>query len=204
MSTGLQLAGFADQVADAQQVFRTVLAALARPTLSQPLAPGPPAPAPLSPATAAVLLALCDEQTPIWLDHALRASDEVCSWLRFHTGARLTDAPRDALFVVASSPATTPHLDDLAAGTDEEPHRSATLIINAAGAHGIGVFTATGPGVDGSEEWDGAGLPEGFLAQWQDNHARFPRGVDVVLTDHDAIRGLPRSTRLQGAENRSM
>ena len=206
MNTGLQLAGFSDPVHDAQQVFRSVLAALARPTLGQPLASQaqPEPPTPLSAATGAVLLALCDEQTPIWLDAALRASDEVCSWLRFHTGARLADAPGDALFVVVSSRSSAPRLDVLTAGTDEDPHRSATLIIDAVGARGIGVFTATGPGVNGSVDWDGAGLPEGFLAQWQENHARFPRGIDVILTDHDSIRGLPRSTRLHGAENRSV
>lgn len=196
--------GLADPVQDAQQVFRAALAALARPTLPQPFTPQTLPPAPLSGSVGAVLLALCDEQTPIWLDGALRASDDVCAWLRFHTGARIVDAVGDAVFVVTSAPATAPRLADLAAGTDEEPHRSATLVIDAVGAAGIGTFTATGPGVDGSVDWDGAGLPTGFLTQWQENHARFPRGVDVFLMDHESIRGLPRSTRLQGAENRSV
>ncbi|MGO1507910.1 MAG: phosphonate C-P lyase system protein PhnH [Microbacteriaceae bacterium] len=196
-------AGFADPVQDAQSVFRAALAALARPTLPQTVTAAPQPPAPLSPEAAAVLLALCDEQTPIWLDAALRTADEVGAWLRFHTGARIVDAVGDALFVVASAPSTTPRLADLSAGTDEEPHRSATLLIDATGATGIGTFTVTGPGVDGSLDWDGSGLPAGFLAQWQQNHARFPRGVDVVLTDSGSIRALPRSTRLQGTENRS-
>lgn len=200
----LHLAGFADPVRDAQSTFRAVLAALARPTLAQHFVPPTHPPAPLSAGTGAVLLALCDEQTPIWLDRTLCDSDDVCAWLRFHTGSRLVDAPGDALFVVASSASEAPGLAELAGGTDEEPHRSATLIIDAAGASGIGTFTATGPGVNGSVDWDGAGLAAGFLAQWQQNHARFPRGVDVVLTDHESIRALPRSTRLQGAENRSI
>lgn len=85
--------GFADPVQDAQRVFRTVLTALSRPTLAQPFEPATQPPAPLDAATGAVLLALCDEQTPIWLDSALRASPEVGAWLRFHTGARLVDAP---------------------------------------------------------------------------------------------------------------
>jgi alpha-D-ribose 1-methylphosphonate 5-triphosphate synthase subunit PhnH len=201
---GRHLPGFADPVQDAQLIFRATLAALARPTLAQPFAPATQPPAPLSVGVGAVLLALCDEQTPIWLDSVLRASEDVCAWLRFHTGARLVDAESDALFVVASSPATAPRLAELAAGTDEEPHRSATLVIDATGAPGIGTLTATGPGVNRSVDWDGAGLPAGFLAQWQENHSRFPRGVDVILTDHESIRGLPRSTRLHGAENRSV
>lgn len=197
-----QLPGFADPVPDAQRVFRAVLDAFARPTLSQHLVPGITT-APLGIGVSAVLLALCDEQTPIWLDHALRASDDVCAWLRFHTGARLVDAPRDALFAVASSPSAAPHLDDLASGTDEEPHGSATLVIDATGARGVGDFTATGPGVNGSAAWDGAGLPSDFLMQWRENHSRFPRGVDLILVDEESVRALPRSIRLQGAENRS-
>lgn len=205
MPTGRrQRPGFADPVQDAQHVFRAVLGAFARPTLPQPLEPGimgdvPP----LSTGAAAVLLALCDEQTPIWLDPALRASDGVCAWLRFHTGARLVDAPGDALFVVASSPSAIPQLHALASGTDEEPHRSATVVIDRAGASALGDFTATGPGVNGAVAWDGAGLPAGFLVQWQQNHAHFPRGVDLILVDDRSVRALPRSIRLQGAENRS-
>lgn len=198
------LPGFGEPVQDAQRVFRTVLAALSRPTLPQPLVPGTRPPAPLGDAVGAVILALCDEQTPIWLDRTLRASADLCAWLRFHTGARLVDAPADALFVVASSPFAAPHLAELAQGTDEEPHRSATLVIDAIGAKSIGAFTATGPGVNGAVEWHGDGLPSGFLTQWQDNHARFPRGVDLIIADDESIRALPRSTRLQGRENRSV
>ncbi|GGD87544.1 phosphonate C-P lyase system protein PhnH [Microbacterium murale] len=205
MSAGERhLPGFADPVQDAQHVFRAVLGAFARPTLPQSLEPGmTDRVAPLSPGVGAVLLALCDEQTPIWLDPALSASDDVCAWLRFHTGVRLVDAPGDALFVVASSPSTVPRLGDLASGTDEEPHRSATVVIDATGARGTGDFVATGPGVNGSVSWDGAGLPSGFLVQWQENHARFPRGVDLILVADESVRALPRSIRLQGAENRS-
>lgn len=195
------LPGFADPVQDAQRIFRTALVALSRPTLPQPLTPGTQPPAPLGAGVGAVLLALCDEQTPIWLDETLRASDDVCAWLRFHTGARLVDAAGEALFAVASSPAAAPSLTGLPLGTDEEPHRSATLVIDASRAPGIGMLTATGPGVDGSVVWDGAGLTPGFLAQWQENHARFPRGVDVLLCNDDSIRGLPRSTRLNRTEH---
>lgn len=198
------LPGFGEPVQDAQRVFRTVLAALSRPTLPQPLVPGTRPPAPLGDAAGAVILALCDEQTPIWLDRTLRASDDLCAWLRFHTGARLVDAPVDALFAVASSPPTAPRLAELAHGTDEEPHRSATLVIDGTGAKSSGAFTATGPGVNGAVEWHGAGLPSDFLTQWQENHARFPRGVDVLIAGAESITALPRSTRLLGSENGSV
>lgn len=207
--TAQPLPGFADPVHDAQRVFRAVLDAMARPTLAQPiLGIGTlRTPAPLGTVTGAVVLALCDEQTPIWLDPALAASDDVRAWIRFHTGARLVDEPGDALFAIASSPSAAPHLADLAQGTDEEPHLSATLVVDAAGARPLGAFTAAGPGVKGTAEWDGAGLPAypgegGFLPQWHANRARFPRGVDLILAGDRDVRALPRSTRLTGGEAR--
>jgi alpha-D-ribose 1-methylphosphonate 5-triphosphate synthase subunit PhnH len=204
------LPGFADPVHDAQRVFRAVLEAMARPTLSQPIVGTTTlrTPAPLGATVGAVVLALCDEQTPIWLDRALAASDDVRAWIRFHTGARLVERPGDALFAVASSPSAAPGLAELAQGSDEEPHLSATLVIDAAGAKPIGAFTATGPGVDGTAAWDGAGLPGypgsgGFLAQWAANRNGFPRGVDIVLAGAGEVRALPRTTVLAGTENRS-
>ncbi|WP_309069321.1 phosphonate C-P lyase system protein PhnH [Microbacterium sp.] len=199
------LPGFADPVHDAQRVFRAVLAAMARPTLAQPILGLAPlqTPAPLGRVAGAVVLALCDEQTPVWLDKRLGRGSDVCAWIRFHTGARLVERPEDALFAIASSPSAAPRLADLAQGTDEEPHLSATLLIDAVGAHPIGAFTATGPGVNGGETWDGAGLPGGFLSQWEANRAGFPRGVDVILAGANEVRALPRTTKLAGHENRS-
>lgn len=192
--------GFANPVRHSQQVFRAVLEALARPTTPQRVAVGILPPVPLRATAGAVILALCDEQTPVWLDPALRAAPEVGAWIAFHTGARIVDHVGDALFVVASSPSAAPRLAELAQGTDEEPHRSATLVIDACGARGMGAFAATGPGIQGVAEWDGAGLPNGFLSHWRENHALFPRGVDVILAAETTVRGLPRTTALIGAD----
>lgn len=192
--------GFANPVRDAQQVFRAVLQALARPTIPQHVNVDMLPPAPLGVTIGAVILALCDEQTPLWLDPALRAAPEVCAWIVFHTGARIVDRADDAAFVVASSPSASPRLADLARGTDEEPHRSATLVIDACCAPGMGALKATGPGIQGIADWDGAGLPREFLPQWQENHSVFPRGVDIILAAETAVLGLPRTTALIGAD----
>ena len=192
--------GFANPVRDAQQVFRAVLQALARPTIPQQVNVDMLPPAPLGVTIGAVILALCDEQTPLWLDPALRAAPEVCAWIVFHTGARIVDCADDAAFVVASSPSASPRLADLARGTDEEPHRSATLVIDACCAPGMGALKATGPGIQGIADWDGAGLPREFLPQWQENHSVFPRGVDIILAAETAVLGLPRTTALIGAD----
>lgn len=196
--------GFANPVRDAQQVFRAVLEALARPTTPQRVDVGILPPVPLGATAGAVILALCDEQTPVWLDPALRAAPEVGAWIAFHTGARIVDRAGDALFVISSSPSAAPRLADLAQGTDEEPHRSATLVIDACGARDMGSLAATGPGIRGVAEWGGAGLPGGFLRQWQENRVLFPRGVDMILAAETTLRGLPRTTALIGAEKHAV
>lgn len=196
--------GFANPVRDAQQVFRAVLEALARPTAPQHLDVDIVPPAPLGATVGAVVLALCDEQAPVWLDSALRETAEVSDWIVFHTGARIVEHASDALFVIVSSPAAAPRLADLAQGTDEEPHRSATLVIDAGGTRGGNALAATGPGIRGVVDWDGNGLPAGFLPQWQENRARFPRGVDVILAAENTVRGLPRTTALIGADEHAV
>jgi len=192
--------GFASPTRDAQQVFRAVLQALAHPTSPQLMTVEVLPPAPLGGTIGAVILALCDEQTPVWLDPALRMNSEVCAWIIFHTGARIVDQVGNAAFVIVSSPSAVPHLTDLAWGTDEEPHRSATIVIDTCCAPGIGALTATGPGIRGVADWDGAGLPSDFLDQWQANHSIFPRGVDIILAAETTVLGLPRTTALAGAD----
>lgn len=201
VTTGTHTPGFSDPVHDAQHTFRAILDAMARPTTEQRITAvrGEHAlhtPAPLGETVGAILLSLCDEQTPVWLDPALRASSEVHSWLTFHTGATIVDEPQDALFVVASSPSAAPNLSNLAQGSDEEPHLSATLIIDASGTKGVESLIATGPGIRGEAEWNGKGLPSGFLSQWHANTARFPRGVDVILASSASVHALPRTTCL--------
>lgn len=205
-TTAIRVPGFVDPVGDAQQVFRAALEALARPTMAQAVRTTVLPPAPLGAVAGALVLTLCDEQTPVWLDQALRHDDQVAAWIRFHTGARIVDDAADAAFCVASSAGAVPPIETLAQGTDEEPHRSATVIIDAAGVRSTGALIATGPGVDGEIEWDGAGLPasrpdgSGFLASWTENNARYPRGVDLLLAGDDEVRGLPRTTVLAVSE----
>lgn len=201
MSTAVVPApGFADPVGDAQRIFRATLNALSRPTLPQRVSAGVLPPAPLGPMVGAVALTLCDEETPIWLDTSLRFGGVVEAWLRFHTGAPLTAQLDQALFCIVSSPSEIPPLGGLAQGTDEDPHRSVTVIVDATDAKPCGDFLATGPGIDGAAGWDGAGLPPtrsaGFLTEWATNADTFPRGVDVLLAGDGVIRALARTTRL--------
>jgi alpha-D-ribose 1-methylphosphonate 5-triphosphate synthase subunit PhnH len=190
------LAGFADPVRDAQAVFRAVLAAMARPGRIVDV-PGPVAvPSPLDPAAAAVCLALVDLDTPLWLE-ATCARTEVVEYLRFHCGARPVAAPGQARFAVVADASSLATLAPFDPGTDESPERSATVIVQIATlATGRG-RRLTGPGIDGETRLDVRGLPAPFWTAVRENHARFPRGVDLILSAGTTLAALPRTTRVE-------
>jgi len=182
--------GFADPVLDAQRCFRALLDAMARPGRVQRIAAPCGAPAPLGPAAAAALLTLTDAGTPVWLD----AGAAVASWLRFHTGCPLAADPGAASFVLACG--APPPLAALDAGTEEEPHHSTTLILQVAGlAEGEG-WRLTGPGIAREHRLAVQGLPSEFMATWEANRMRFPRGVDVILCAGDRLAALPRTVAI--------
>ncbi|MCJ2050625.1 phosphonate C-P lyase system protein PhnH [Methylobacterium sp. J-070] len=186
--------GFADPVHDAQGTFRAVMDALARPGQPRPLAPGLTPPAPLTPELAAVALALTDADTPVWLDAALAAAPDVAAYLRFHTGAPLTDDPAQAAFALIRDPGRCPPLGRFAPGTPAYPDTSTTLVLACeAITEGEGLHLA-GPGIAGTVRLAAAPLPEGFVTQLAANRADFPLGVDLILTAPGRVAGLPRST----------
>ena len=186
----LLLPGFADPVGGAQRCFRAVLAAMARPGSLHQAGADLAAPALLDPATAAVLLSLVDADTPLWLAPDLTAAAD---WVAFHCGAPISPAIGGAVFAVAT---TLPDLAALAAGTDAGPEESATLILQVAALGAGRRLTLAGPGLQHPAALAVDGLPDGFVAAWAANHARYPRGVDIILCAGTAIAALPRSVQI--------
>lgn len=189
--------GFANPVFDAQAIFRAVMDAMARPGTVQPAKAETQPPRPLSPVAAAVALALCDNDTPLWLDPSLKQAPAVASWLGFHTGAPLADTPADAHFAVVADPASLIALENFAQGTQEYPDRSTTLILQVASLSAGDLLMLEGPGIDGSTSFAPSPLPRHFVEQWKQNRARFPRGVDLLLAAPEGIACLPRTTRIR-------
>ena len=186
--------GFADPVHDAQAAFRAVMDALARPGRIRPLGPGLTPPAPLTPELAAVALALTDADTPVWLDAALADAPDVAAYLRFHTGAPLTDDPARAAFALVREPARCLPLTSFAPGTPAYPDTSTTLVL-ALDAISAGAWLhLKGPGIAGRARVALTPLPSGFVGQLAANRADFPLGVDLILTAPGQVAGLPRST----------
>jgi alpha-D-ribose 1-methylphosphonate 5-triphosphate synthase subunit PhnH len=179
--------GFADPVLDAQAAFRAVLQAMSRPGQVQRVRALPEPPPGLSTAAAAVLLALVDAETRL----RLAAGPQAEAWVRFHCGAPL--APDGAAAFVLDPSAG---LLDLDPGTEEEPERGATLILEVAGlSEGTG-WRLTGPGIRDEHRLLVQGAPGGFVADWARSRQRAPCGVDVILCAGDRIAALPRSVAI--------
>lgn len=191
--------GFHDPVFQAQAVFRLVMDGMARPGTLQTVKDDAGAPAPLGAAAGAIALTLTDHNTPVWLTAGLQKS-ALPGWLSFHTGAPLAPEKAEARFAFIEAGATLPSFGLFSAGTQDYPDRSATLIVEIAGFDGKTPLKLAGPGIAGGRIVQPHGLPEGFLRQWAENHALFPRGVDVVLTAGDRFLCLPRTTRISAGD----
>ena len=190
-------AAFSDPVMAAQAAFRAVLDATARPgtiaRVTQPLS----APAPLSLGAAAIALTLCDNDTPVWLDAPLRAAPAIGEWLRFHTGARITEDPATAAFAFVSDAPVLLPLEAFHFGTLEYPDRSTTIIAQVASFTEGTRFVLTGPGIRQEYAVRIASLPGDIAERLAENRRLFPRGVDLLLVAGSDIMALPRTTQVQ-------
>jgi alpha-D-ribose 1-methylphosphonate 5-triphosphate synthase subunit PhnH len=153
------------------------------------------APIPLSVTAAAVALTLCDFQTPVWLAPEFRTKD-IERFLRFHTGASLTETPREASFALIGSQGNLAALTALASGTHEYPDRSATAVIQVSALSNEGPVSLSGPGIKERRPLSAEGLGTDFWSFMQENHARFPIGIDVVFVSPTQIAACPRSTAI--------
>jgi alpha-D-ribose 1-methylphosphonate 5-triphosphate synthase subunit PhnH len=190
--TGL-LPGFAEPVDAAQRVFRAVLEGMSFPgrIVSLPVDLAPPAP--LTPSLGAVLLALADLETPVWLAPGF-ATPAVKAWLAFHCGCPVVDSRERATFAIV-----TPE-DGLAGfpiGSAEHPETAITLLVPVPRlAYGPGLHL-TGPGIPDYADLSVPVLSGALLGALAENPDLFPQGRDVVLAAPEQIACLPRTTRIR-------
>ena len=189
--------GLADPVHHAQQVFRLVLDAMARPGRVMALDPKVVTPpAGLGAAAAAVLLTVADADVRVWL-HTTCDAGPLAAWLRFHTGARVVASASEADWLVLPATEANAAVWSLAhAGTDEAPHTAATVLVDAPAFDHGPRLTLRGPGIEHTHTLQVGGVDTGF---WLDRIARepdFPRGADLVVTAGHRVAALPRSTRI--------
>lgn len=206
--------GLPEPVHSAQRIFKAALEALSRPGRPVQVFDLPPAPrdnGAMSRGMSALALALCDQDTPIWLDQACDDA-ETRHHLRFHCGSPLLAEPAGAAFAFIGDASRLPRLHEFSHGVPEYPDRSATLVIRAAlGRPEDERFKLSGPGVRGAAEGRSqachiGGLPGWFRKSWQENHAAYPLGLDLLFVDdgplaeaqlHFQILGLPRGVSFE-------
>jgi alpha-D-ribose 1-methylphosphonate 5-triphosphate synthase subunit PhnH len=188
--------GFADPVTSAQAAFRTILAATARPGTVCPISVEVSAPPALSPAAAAIALTLCDQDTLVWLDAPLRASEDIAAWLRFHCGAKIVDDPAVASFAFAADVRALPAFERFNLGTADYPDRSTTIVLCIDSFSSGPELVLEGPGIKTRQTVRAVPLPPDIVERLAANRSLFPRGVDLILASKSEIAALPRSVRL--------
>jgi alpha-D-ribose 1-methylphosphonate 5-triphosphate synthase subunit PhnH len=190
--------GFADPVMSAQAAFRVILQATSRPGIVCRIGAEVTSPSPLSPAAAAIALTLCDQDTPVWLDAPLCASQDVATWLRFHCGTKIVSDPAGATFAFATNTAALLPFDNFNLGSADYPDRSTTIVLGV-NSFGAGPeLMLEGPGIKTRQSFRADPLPGDFASRLTVNRDLFPRGVDLILASASEIVALPRSVRLVG------
>lgn len=187
-------AGFDDPVQQSQQAFRALLDAMARPGRVTTVETEAGHPGGLSPALAAALLTLADLDTPVWLGPGFD-TDDVKTWLRFHSGAPLAVKSDQAAFALLDA-AQMPALESFAFGTDDSPEHGATLLIQVPGLTGANAMSWRGPGIKDSIAMSFCGLDTAVWRQRAALSIEFPRGVDLYLGCGRELVALPRSTAI--------
>ncbi len=189
--------GLADPVFGAQAIFRSLMEAFAEPGTVAEFGPLVSAPAPLVPAAAALLAALADGDTPIWMADLDGAGRPAARWLRFQTSAPIAADPASACFALLPEGHDPAGWGGFPLGTPDYPDRAATLILPVRAFAGGPPLHLTGPGIETVRQVAPADLPAGFLPVMELNRARFPLGFDLVLVAGTAALALPRSTRIR-------
>ena len=186
---------FGEPVLGSQAVFRSALSAFSRPGRIQTVTSDAQNPPGTGAAAAALLLTLLDPDCTLWLAPRL-ACGPANAWLRFHTGCRIVADPAAARFAWSDAD-QLPSLSRFALGSEFEPELSCTCVVEVQALEQQHGWRLRGPGIQDRHHLAVTGLAAGFFAEWQANHALFPRGVDLLLCAGQQVAALARTTELE-------
>lgn len=192
---GIGAPGFADPVKGSQRAFRDLMNAMAHPALAHAFSPKAHACGPLAREAAAIMLALVDQETPLWLDDTLAQSAPVRAFIAFHCGAPVVSDPKRAAFAFLSASTGLCPLDRFAQGEPDYPDRSTTVVAQTAAFSPTG-YSFAGPGIPGARQFAFAPAPSDFARDWLRNASAFPLGVDLFLSAPGVVAAMPRSLRI--------
>ncbi|MND47914.1 Alpha-D-ribose 1-methylphosphonate 5-triphosphate synthase subunit PhnH [compost metagenome] len=192
--------GLADPVNEAQSAFHAVMHAIANPGRIYSLVQAATPPQPLTPELGMIAATLLDHDASVWVDAEIVANKDATAWLKFHTGTPIVDDQSKAHFALVTSAQSLPVLSSFAQGNAEFPDRSTTVVLAVSSLTSGRSFSLKGPGIKDETVLTVDGLPQDFAAQWRENGALFPLGIDLVLVADGKIAALPRTTRIINLE----
>ena len=190
-----------DIIHDVQKAYRKVLDCMARPgrirNISEEASGGW-----LSdkcyPSTFLLALMLLDGE--VGFNIVSNYKDEVSKLINRITYSRIISVDKsDYIFILSDTKASDCEsaFASAAIGDPVDPQKSATLIIETEGLFEAGSLMLRGPGI---KDMTNAGIYgyTGWIKKRSEKNARFPLGIDIILTDMSgSIMCLPRTTALE-------
>jgi alpha-D-ribose 1-methylphosphonate 5-triphosphate synthase subunit PhnH len=189
-----------DPVFDAQEHYRLLLDAMARPGKIN-LLPRMQLSAPEALTEAAALIGFALLNADVSFHVVDAGADVATRYLLVNTSARSVDE-EEADFVFASGQAPATLIEKMKKGSLPYPEEGATLVASvktlAAEASGDLAITLKGPGVAGEKTFFVRGLNAQLLTALQQSNSEFPLGVDLILADGDGrLACIPRSSQVR-------
>lgn len=170
--------------------FQSILYAFDHPGAAVHLPKSDGLPWPLNSASAAILAAWINPETPVWTD--LDWDSEPAAWLQEAYGGCLVTEPCMAMVALIVEPLRMPSLKRFHIGEDDRPEVSARLILQVDGFSAARAGHRGLPGGRRRLPVAPSGLPRRFWSEWNDQRRLFPLGVDVLFTCADTMVALPR------------
>ena len=132
-------------------------------------------------------------------------AEQYIYWQTFSQAAELHEAHYVFIGKQLSDSEIQSVMNEVKAGTLEDPHLSATILIQVntlTDSPGDGMkLKLTGPGIQGTREVYADGMSSGWITERKKINSEFPLGVDMILTTSSGeIMAIPRTTLIEKEE----
>lgn len=188
------MTGFAHPVFGTQLCFRKIVKAMSEPG-SLVTVPNVSNLESLSSATVATLLTLTSHATPLFIDPQM-SNPQLLRTLSLHTNVPIITTLENADFALLSGNPSSYDLMALSCGSEIEPEKSATVILEVEGMHDGTCLKLTGPGIK-THRIISPRLPSSVRDYLCNRPHAFPTGLDFLFTSGKKLFGIPRSTHVE-------
>ena len=188
------MTGFAHPVFGTQLCFRKIVKAMSEPG-SLVTVPNVSGLESISSATAATLLTLTSHTTPLFIDPRI-GNPLLLRTLCLHTNVPIATTLEEAYFVLLSGNPFSYDLMALSCGSEVEPEKSTTVIVEVDGMHDGPCLKLPGPGIK-THRIISPRLPGSVMNYLCNRPHAFPTGLDFLFTSGKKLFAIPRSTHVE-------